>query len=107
VKLVARVAVAVAVSAVTVAVFVAQAADEIATAEPELTAPAQAMLAQAESAVNKAIMRKSLWTTADEAIKLARAAAAKGDSAAVLKHAQTATEQALLGIEQTRYPLVK
>jgi hypothetical protein len=72
-----------------------------------LTAEAQQALAQAEANVREAESKKSLWTTALDALKLARDAAAKGDNAAVVKYAQTASEQALLGVEQTRYPLVK
>jgi enamine deaminase RidA (YjgF/YER057c/UK114 family) len=72
-----------------------------------LTAQAQQALARAEADVREAGSKKSLWTTALDALKLARDAAAKSDSAAVIEHARTASEQALLGVEQTHYPLVK
>lgn len=75
---------------------------------PEVTPlneEAKAALAKAEADVKEAQSKKALWTTAQDALKAAKAAAEKGDSAAVIKNATKASEHAKLGIEQTKYPL--
>jgi murein lipoprotein len=71
----------------------------------ELSADARQALAQAEADVKEAQAKGALWTTAQDALKKAREAATKNDSEAVIKAARTASEQARLGIAQTRYPL--
>ncbi len=73
-------------------------------AAPPLSPAAEQALAKARADVQSAVVHKSLWTTAEEALKKAQEAAAKGDSNEVLKQSAIASEQALLGIEQTRYP---
>jgi len=73
--------------------------------KPQLTDEAKQALAQAEADVKAAQAKKALWTTAQDALKQARAAAEKYDSAAVVKHARTASEQAQLGIAQSQYPV--
>ncbi|MDA8108856.1 MAG: hypothetical protein M0015_09535 [Betaproteobacteria bacterium] len=62
-------------------------------------------LAQAQADVKAAAAKDALWTSAQQALKEAEAAAKKGDSAAVLKYSEIASDQARLGLEQTRYPL--
>lgn len=62
-------------------------------------------LAQAEADVKAAAAKDALWTTAQAALKKAEEAAKKGDSAEVVKFAKIASDQARLGIAQTRYPL--
>lgn len=75
-------------------------------AEPAaLSAEAAEALAKAEADVKAAQDQKALWTTALEALKLAKAAAAQYDSAAVVRYSRVASEQAKLGIAQTQYPL--
>lgn len=66
---------------------------------------AKAALAKAEADVKAANAKGALWTTAADALKAAQEAAKKGDSAAVIKDARTASEQAALGMGQTAYPL--
>lgn len=70
-----------------------------------LSEEAKTALAKAEADVKEAQSKKALWTTAQDALKAANAAAEKGDSAAVIKHAAKASEHVKLGIEQTKYPL--
>lgn len=76
-------------------------------AKAALPSDPKAALAQAEADVKEAEARNALWTTASAALKAAQAAAAKGDWDAALKNARIASDQARLGIEQTRYPLAK
>jgi len=79
----------------------------VAAVQGDISQAAADALANAEADVKAAIAAKSLWTTADEALKRAREAAAKDDSAEVIKQSAIASEQARLGIEQTRYPLAQ
>lgn len=72
-----------------------------------LTESATKALAQAEADVKAAKAKKALWTTTNDALKKAKEAAEKGDSAAVEKNAKTASEHAKLGLGQAEYPLVK
>lgn len=76
-------------------------------AKPALSDEAKNALAKAEADVKEAKAKKALWTTADAALKKAQEAATKGDSAATLKFAKTASDQARLGLEQMNYPLAK
>lgn len=78
-----------------------------ATAKTEISDEAKNALAWAEADVKDAAKANALWTTADNALKAAKEAAAKGDSAATIKNAKTASAQAKLGLEQKKYPLVK
>jgi murein lipoprotein len=70
-----------------------------------LSEEAKQALAQAEADVKAAQAKKALWTTAQDALKQAKAAAEKMDSAAVIKHAKVASEHAQLGIAQSQYPV--
>ena len=71
-----------------------------------LSDEAQIALAWAESDVKTAQSQGALWTTADNALKAAKEAATKGDNAAVIKSAKTASTHAKLGIEQKQQPLL-
>jgi hypothetical protein len=71
---------------------------------PPACEEARSALGAAESAVEAAAAKLSLWTTAADALKQARAAFLGGDYAAAMRAARTATEQAQLGVAQTRYP---
>jgi len=86
-------------------------APKAAAAKPEtkaaLTDEAKQALAKAEADVKAAKAKKALWTTTEDALKKAKEAAETGDSAAVQKHAKTASEHAKLGLGQAEYPLVK
>jgi uncharacterized protein YceK len=74
-------------------------------AAPTISPSAQAALTAAQAAVKDAKSKNALWTSAENALKAAEAAAKKGDSAAVLKNAETATQQANLGLGQLNYPV--
>lgn len=76
-------------------------------AKPALSDEAKQALAKAEADVKEAKAQKSLWTTAEDSLKKAKDAAAKGDSAATLKFSKTASEQARLGLSQKSYPSTK
>ncbi|MEO1768021.1 hypothetical protein [Thiobacter aerophilum] len=75
------------------------------SATPALSEEAKAALAKAEADVKAADAKGALWTTAENALKAAKEAAAKGDSAAVIKHAKVASEHAAMGLAQKSYPL--
>ena len=76
-------------------------------AKAELSDDAKIALSWAEADVKEAAKAEAVWTTATDALKKAKEAAAKGDSEATIKLAKTASAQAKLGIGQTKYPLVK
>lgn len=76
-------------------------------AKPALSEEARQALAKAEADVKEVKAQKALWTTAEDALKKAQEAAAKGDSAATLKFSKTAIEHARLGLVQKSYPLTK
>jgi hypothetical protein len=71
---------------------------------PPACEEARTALSAAESAVRAAASKLSLWTTATDALKQARAAFFGRDYAAATRAARVAIEQAQLGIAQTRYP---
>ena len=83
-------------------VVVKPAVDENARAEE-----AKAMLAQAETDIQRARSRRALWLKAWEELISARRAAAENDSDAAIRHSRRASELALLGLEQLAYPALK
>jgi murein lipoprotein len=68
---------------------------------------AQAALSAAQADVKAVKSKNALWTTSDGALKAAEEAAAKGDSATVLKQASWASSQAKLSTNQLTYPTLK
>ena len=83
-------------------------------AAPAVSAPrapsadeARALLAQAETDVQRARARRALWLKAWEDLLAARKAAAASDYGATIRHARRASELAQLGLEQLAYPAVK
>lgn len=68
---------------------------------------AKALLAQAETDIQRARARRALWQKAWESLVAARASAAARDDAATARHARRASELAQLGLEQLAYPAVK
>ena len=68
---------------------------------------AKAMLAQAETDVQRARARRALWLKAWEELIAARRAVAANDAEAGIRHSRSASELALLGLEQLAYPAVK
>lgn len=67
---------------------------------------ARALLAQAETDIQRARARRALWARAWESLLAARAAQAAGDTAATAGHARRASDFAQLGLEQLAYPPV-
>lgn len=68
---------------------------------------ARALLAQAETDVQRARSKHALWTKAWEDLIAARNAAAAKDPDAVTRYSREASELARLGLEQLAYPAVK
>src|SRR6266849_4103986 len=68
---------------------------------------ARALLAQAETDVQRARAKRALWLKAWESLLAARKAAAASDYSATIRHARYASELAQLGLEQLAYPAVK
>ena len=68
---------------------------------------AKAMLAQAETDVQRARSKRALWQKAWEDLVSSRQAVAAKDHARAIRHAKRASEFALLGLEQLAYPAVK
>lgn len=68
---------------------------------------ARALLAQAETDVQRARTRRALWQKAWESLVAARTAASAGDDASTARHARRASELAQLGLEQLAYPAVQ
>ena len=67
----------------------------------------KALLAQAETDVQRARSKRALWQKAWEDLIAAREAAAAKDSAGVARHARRASDLARLGLEQLTYPAVR
>jgi hypothetical protein len=67
---------------------------------------AKALLAQAETDIQRARAKRALWLKAWEALVLARQAASVKDNATTVRHAKRASELAQLGLEQLAYPAV-
>lgn len=85
---------------------------KVAAAKPEadpraLAEEARALLAQAETDIQRARARRALWSKAWDALVGARAAMADSDSAGAIRLARRASELAQLGLEQLAYPAVK
>lgn len=78
-----------------------------AAAKAGISAEAQAALAAAQADVKAAKAKNALWTTAEAALKAAEEAAAKGDSATVLKEAKLASDHVKKGMAQLNYPMLK
>ncbi len=74
--------------------------------ERALAEEAKAMLAQAETDVQRARAKRALWLKAWEDLLAARQALAR-DPAAAIRHARSASELAHLGLEQLGYPAVQ
>ena len=68
---------------------------------------AKAMLAQAETDVQRARAKRALWLKAWEELVAARRAVAGNDAPAAIEHSKRASEYAQLGLEQLAYPAVK
>jgi hypothetical protein len=72
-----------------------------------LAEEARALVAQAETDIQRARVRRALWAKAWESLVGARAAMADSDSAGAIRLARRASEFAQLGLEQLAYPAVK
>ncbi|HYC35492.1 MAG TPA: hypothetical protein VEC19_03665 [Usitatibacter sp.] len=72
-----------------------------------LAEEAKALLAQAETDVQRARAKRALWQKAWEDLLASRQAVAEKDHARAIRHAKRASEFAQLGLEQLAYPAVK
>ena len=72
-----------------------------------LAEEARAMLAQAETDIQRARARRALWQRAWEDLVAARQAVATREHAQAIRLARSASELARLGLEQLAYPAVK
>jgi len=72
-----------------------------------LAEEARALLAQAETDVQRARARRALWQKAWEDLVAARNAVVSRQHAVAVRHARSASELARLGLEQLAYPAVK
>jgi hypothetical protein len=77
-------------------------ADENARAEE-----ARALVAQAETDIQRARAKRALWLPAWESLVAARSAVLAKDNATAARSARRASEFAQLGLEQLAYPAVK
>jgi hypothetical protein len=68
---------------------------------------AKALLAQAETDVQRARAKRALWLKAWEDLVAARQAVAAGQHESAIRYAKHASEMAQLGLEQLAYPAVK
>ena len=68
---------------------------------------AKALLAQAETDVQRARAKRALWQKAWEDLVASRQAIAAGDAPRASRHARRASELAQLGLEQLAYPAVR
>jgi len=75
--------------------------------DASLAEEAKALLAQAETDVQRARSRRALWLKAWEDLVAARQAVAAKDHRAAIRFAKRASELAQLGLEQLAYPAVK
>jgi hypothetical protein len=75
--------------------------------ETGLAEEAKALLAQAETDVQRARAKRALWLKAWEDLLAARQAVASRDHGTAIRHAKRASELAQLGLEQLAYPAVK
>jgi len=75
--------------------------------QAKLEAEARAMLAQAETDVQRARAKRALWLRAWEDLLAARKQVAESDFAQAIANAKSASELAQLGLEQLAYPAVK
>src|ERR1700681_4223334 len=72
-----------------------------------LAEEARALLAQAETDVQRERAKRALWLKAWEELLAARHAVASRDPHTAILHAKRASELAQLGLEQLAYPAVK
>jgi hypothetical protein len=88
---------------------VAQAQPPAASAQEEESKRAEearALLAQAETDVQRARSKRALWLKAWEDLLASRQALADRDHPRAIRHAKRASEFAQLGLEQLAYPAV-
>jgi murein lipoprotein len=76
-------------------------------AKPTINAEAQAALTAAQNDVKAAKAKNALWTTSENALKAAEAAAEKGDSETVLKQSKLASDHVQKAMTQMNYPTLK
>jgi hypothetical protein len=77
-----------------------------AIAQARLAEEAKALLAQAETDIQRARAKRALWLPAWADLLAARDAVAANEPARAVRHAKRASEFAQLGLEQLAYPAV-
>ena len=77
-----------------------------AIAQARLAEEAKALLAQAETDIQRARAKRALWLPAWADLLAAREAVAANDNARAIGYAKHASEFAQLGLEQLAYPAV-
>ncbi len=70
-------------------------------------ARAEAAVAEAQAAVERADAQRALWTSAEEALRKARRALREGNISMAVKQACIAQRHAELGIAQQSYPMFR
>ena len=81
-------------------------APDPAIAQARLAEEAKALLAQAETDIQRARAKRALWLPAWAELLAARESIAARDAAGTAAHARRASEFAQLGLEQLAYPAV-
>ncbi len=74
--------------------------------EAQLAEESKALVAQAETDIQRARAKRALWLPAWEALLNSREAVAARDHARAIRQAKRASELAGLGLEQLAYPAV-
>jgi hypothetical protein len=87
-------------------VVVTPPAPDPAIEQARLAEEAKALLAQAETDIQRARAKRALWLPAWADLLAAREALAARDPARAVRHAKRASEFAQLGLEQLAYPAV-
>jgi hypothetical protein len=72
-----------------------------------LAEEARALLGQAETDIQRARVKRALWSKAWESLLAARTALAANDNAMAITHARRASDLAQLGLEQLAYPALR
>ena len=88
------------------AVVVTPPAPDPSVERARLAEEAKALLAQAETDIQRARAKRALWLPAWADLLAAREAVAVRDMARAIRHAKRASEFARLGLEQLAYPAV-
>lgn len=73
----------------------------------ESTRAAEAAIAEAQAAVERAAAEHALWTSAQDALRRAQSALQNGNASLAIEQAHVAQKHSELGIAQKSYPLFR